>query len=90
MEKYLSEKVKVVVNDKQLTGILQNIKLAENEISINLEYGRVKKPKMVSVTNLIMTSLYTDQANMLIVRVNEFEEGVRLTPESTEKTFRIK
>ena len=90
MEKYLSKKVKVEVNDKKLVGKLQNMTLNDNEISVNLQYGKVKKPAIVSVTNLIMTSLYSDQANMLIIRVNDFEEGVRLTPEATEKTFRLK
>ncbi len=90
MEKYLSEKVKLAVNEKHLGGRLQKFSLNDNEISINMEFGKVKKPKTVSVTNLIMTTLYSDQANMLIVRVNDFEEGVRLTSESTEKTFRLK
>jgi len=41
------------------------------------------------VKNLIMTSLYNDQANMIIVKVNDFEEGVRLTVQETEKRFEI-
>ena len=36
-----------------------------------------------------MTSLYNDQANMIIVKVNDFEEGVKLTAEEPEKTFEI-
>jgi hypothetical protein len=90
MEKYMSENIKVEVNDRQLEGKLLNVEVGDNEVSINLEYGKVKKPRTVSVTNLIMTKLYSDQANMLIVRVNDFEEGVRLTSGSTEKTFMIK
>jgi hypothetical protein len=38
---------------------------------------------------LIMTSLYNDQSNMIIVRVNDFEEGVKLTSEKTEQSFKI-
>jgi hypothetical protein len=90
MQKYMSEKVLLTVNDKPIGGKLQNMTLTENEISINLEYGKIKKPRMVKVANLIMTTLYSDQANMLIVRINNFEEGVRLTPELAEKTFIIK
>jgi hypothetical protein len=90
MQKYMSEKVLVTVNDKPIGGKVQNMTLTDNEISINLEYGKVKKPKMVKVTNLIMTTLYSDQANMLIVKINNFEDGVRLTPELAEKTFIIK
>jgi hypothetical protein len=37
-----------------------------------------------------MTELYADQANMMIIRVNDFEEGVKLTPEIREQTFNLK
>jgi len=36
-----------------------------------------------------MTSLYEDQSNMIIVRVKDFEEGIKLTSDKTEETFRI-
>jgi hypothetical protein len=36
-----------------------------------------------------MTSIYSDQANMLIVKVNDYEEGARLTALENEKTFDI-
>jgi hypothetical protein len=42
------------------------------------------------VKNLIMTGLYNDQANMIIVKINDFEQGVKLTSEATEQTFQIK
>jgi hypothetical protein len=90
MEKYLGEKVIIKVNEKQLSGKLRDIKLADNEISMNLEYSSAKKPKTISVKNLIMTKLYKDQSNMIIVKVNEFEEGVKLTADLTEQVFLIK
>ena len=90
MEKYLAEKVIIKVNEKQLSGKLQNMNLADNEISMNLEYGRGKNPRIVSVKNLIMTGLYNDMSNMIIVRINNFEEGFKLTSEMTEQTFKIK
>jgi hypothetical protein len=90
MEKYLAEKVIIKVNEKQLSVKLQNMNLADNEISMNLEYGRGKNPRIVSVKNLIMTGLYNDMSNMIIVRINNFEEGVKLTSDMTEQTFKIK
>ena len=90
MEKYLAEKVIIKVNEKQLSVKLQNMNLADNEISMNLEYGRGKNPRIVSVKNLIMTGLYNDMSNMIIVRINNFEEGFKLTSEMTEQTFKIK
>jgi hypothetical protein len=90
MNNYLSEKVNIIVNNKELKGKLLSLVLAENEISVNLLYRIVKKPKVITVRNMIMTGLYTDQTNMTIVRINDFEEGVKLTSEKTEQTFILK
>ena len=90
MQKYLAEKVIIKVNDKQLSGKIQNMNLADNEISMNLEYGASKRPKTVSVKSLIMTRLYNDMSNMILVKINDFEEGVKLTSDMTEQTFKIK
>jgi hypothetical protein len=90
MEKYLGEKIIIKVNEKQLSGKLQEMKLADNEISMNLEYSTGEKPKIITVKNLIMTGLYSDQSNMIIIRIKKFEEGVKLTADMTEQTFKIK
>ncbi|MCX6321349.1 MAG: hypothetical protein NTX93_06010 [Bacteroidia bacterium] len=90
LEKYLAEKVIIEVNEKQLSGKLQDINLVDNEISMNLVYSTWKKPKTITVKNLIMTGLYSDQSNMIIIRINDFEEGVKLTADKTEQTFKIK
>lgn len=90
MEKYLADKVIIKVNEKQLSGKLQDMNLADNEISMNLQYSSAKKPRTVSVKNLIMTGLYSDMSNMIIVRINDFEEGIKLNSDMTEQTFKIK
>ena len=90
MENYLTEKVILKVNEKQLAGKLQNMKLIDNEISMNLDYEAVKKPESITVKNLIMIRLYNDMSNMMIVKVNDFEEGIKLTSNLTEQTFIIK
>lgn len=90
MNKYLEEKVNIIVDNKQLKGKLLNIEQEDNEIRTNLLYRSGKKPKVITVRNLIMTGLYTDQANMTIIRINDFEEGVMLTPLKTEETFSLK
>jgi hypothetical protein len=90
MMKYIEKKVILKVNEKQLSGKLQDMNLADNEISMNLEYGASKRPRTISVKNLIMTGLYSDMSNMILVRINDFEEGVKLTSEMTEQTFKVK
>ena len=90
MEKYLSKTLLIKANEKLLTGKINEMKVEDNEISMNLEYPAVKKPKAIIVKNLIMTNLYADQSNMIIVKVEDYEEGVKLTSDMTERTFKIK
>jgi hypothetical protein len=78
------------VNEKQLSGKLDDMNLSDNEISMNFDFLAVKKPKAFSVKNLIMTGLYSDQSNMIIVKINDLEEGFKLTPDNTEQTFNLK
>jgi hypothetical protein len=90
VERYLAAKLIIKVNEKILSGKLQDMNVADNEISLNLEYSGGKKPKTINIINLIMTSLYSDMSNMVILRVNDFEEGVKLTSDITEQIFKIK
>ncbi len=90
LEKYVNDKIVLTVNNKKLIARLENVMVLDNEISMNLYFKNSKKPGSLTVKNLIMTGLYSDQANMVIVRVNKFEEGVKLTSDITEKTFKIK
>jgi hypothetical protein len=90
LEIYLSKKLIITVNEKTVSGKLTEMKVTENEISMNLEFNGVKKPVTIGVKNLILTDLYADQSNMVIVKVNDFEEGVKLTSDITEQIFKIK
>lgn len=90
MSRYLNDKINISVNNKQLKGKLLNMVLTDNEISSNLLFITDKNPKSIIIRNQIMTDLYNDQANMTIVRVSDFEEGVKLTPEKREQLFILK
>ena len=89
MNLYLDEKVNIAINNKQLKGKLLNLNLKDNEISMNLLYRSDINPRVIKVRMLIMTDLYSDQANMTIIRINDFEEGVMFTPQKTEETFEL-
>ena len=89
-EMYLSKKLIIKVNEKPVSAKLLEMKVADNEISMNLEFKVGRRPVAIIVKNLILTDLYADQSNMVIVKVNDFEEGVKLTSDFTEQTFKIK
>jgi hypothetical protein len=86
---YVNNRLRIIVNKRQMPAELQNTDLSDNELRMNFVLNSVKKVNTITVRNLIMTSLYNDQSNMTIVRVNNYEEGVKLTSEETEKTFNI-
>jgi hypothetical protein len=90
MSKYLSKTFQIFVNHEQLSEEVEYIKIIDGELKVNFSYKTDRKPKSLTVKNLFLTSLYPDQANMMIVKINDFEEGIKLTAEKTEQTFIIK
>jgi hypothetical protein len=86
---YVNDKIRIIINNRQIAAELENIDLSDNELRMNLNLKSIKKVNTITIKNFVMTSLYNDQANMIIVRVNDFEQGVKLTAEETEKTFKI-
>lgn len=89
LKRYIDSKLMIFVNGKMIPGWIEKKDLSDNELRMNLVFRPVKIIKSVTVKNLIMTSLYADQANMTILKVNEFEQGVKLSSEMTEMTFKI-
>lgn len=87
---YFNSKVFISINKKLLIGKLLTADLSEDDIILNLLYKSEKKPKSITVRNLILTGWYSDQTNLLIIKINHLEEGIRLTPEHSEETFLIK
>lgn len=90
MENYLCDKVRIFADQKLLNCKFVDMKMVDNEVSINMIYKGVNKPESVKVQNYIMTKLYSDQSNMVILTVNDFQEGAKLTPDLTERTFSTK
>ena len=90
LEDYLNRKLVLKVNNEQHSGKLIKSEIADNEIKLNLNYKLKRVPSEISVRNLIMVELYKDMSNLVIVRVKDFEEGIKLTSEITEKTFNMK
>jgi hypothetical protein len=87
---YFNSKVFIFVNKKLLIGKLLSANLTDNEIMLRLLYKTDIKPKSLTVRNMILTGWYSDQSNLVIIRVINFEKGIKLTPEHNEETFILK
>ena len=88
-ENYINQKFIILANDKKLTGKISNLELPDDEIKVYMEYKTSEKPKELLVKNLIMTELYNDQSNLVIIKIDNFEEGFKFTSEITEQIFKI-
>jgi hypothetical protein len=89
INQYFNSKVFIYINNDLLIGKLLSANLIDNDISLNLIYRSDKKPKLITVRNLILTGWYSDQTNLMIIRINNFEKGIKLTPEHNEETLII-
>jgi len=90
VQKYISGKLLLKVNDNQLFIKLNDLNVVDNELRMNLECLSQSQPETIILKNTLLTDLYDDQSNMVILRVNDFEEGVKLTSGFTEQKFIIK
>jgi hypothetical protein len=90
INQYFNSKVFIYINNKLLIGKLLDVNLSDNEFVLNLIYKSEKKPKNITVRNIILTSWYSDQTNLIIIRINNFEKGIKLTPGHDEESLIIK
>ena len=90
INQYFNSKVFIYVNNKLLIGKLLSANITDTEINLNLIYRSGKKPKSITVRNLILTGWYSDQTNLMIIRINNFEKGIKLNPKHNEETCIIK
>jgi hypothetical protein len=87
---YINSKVFVYINKELLNGKLLTTKVADGDITLKILYRFGKKPKSITVRNTILTGLCSDVENMTIIRMKNFETGIKFTQEHNEETFIIK
>jgi len=87
---YLKERVQLKSGKASFDLIINDINLSDNELNIYMQFKSDGKSKGFTVRNSILADIYNDQSNLLIFRYEDFEEGVKLTPEKREHEFDIK
>jgi hypothetical protein len=90
ISKYLSEKVQIFAEGKELKARISKFDPSEGELKIDMIFSTDRKSKTYNIRNLIMTDLYQDQSNLLIFKYGNYEEGIKLTPEKNEHIFKVK
>jgi hypothetical protein len=90
INQYFNSKVFIYVNNNLLIGKLLSSDISDKDINLNLIYRSDKKPKNITVRNMILNGWYNDQTNLIIIRINNFEKGIKLTPDHNEESLIIK
>jgi Domain of unknown function (DUF6702) len=87
---YINSKVSIYINKKLLLGKLLKMEAADGYIIMNILYRGDKKPKSLTVRNRILTGLFSDIENLTIIRIKDFETGIKFTQKHSEETFVLK
>ncbi len=89
INQYFNSKIFIYVNNKLLIGKLLSSDLTDNAITLNLIYRSSKNPRNLTVRNLMLADWYSNQENLMIIRINNFEKGIKLTPGHNEETVSL-
>lgn len=87
IEEYLHERLSIEAEGKRLTAVVGEIAADAEEVRIYVTYEYSGEGRSFRIVNRIMTDLFDDQANLLIFRMGNYEEGFKFTPQLTEKVI---
>jgi len=87
--KWLSERISLLSDGKHLEMRLISVEKDGVEHKFFLEAKAKRKTQTVTVSNTINTRLYPDQANMIMFKYKDIEEGFKLTVTDTLKVFNV-
>jgi hypothetical protein len=90
IKKYFNERVQIYINHKLLSGSLSKVSTDSYEIRLELVYHSDKKPRNFKIRNQILISLYSDQANMIYLSINKYENAIKLTVDHIEEELKVK
>jgi hypothetical protein len=90
VSKYLERRIQVLAGGNKLKGQLTNIESVNGELRLDFIFVYNKKAKLFKVKNAMLTEYREIQSNFLIFKYKDFEEGVELTSEKMEQTFKVK
>ena len=87
---YLNSKINIYTDNKLVIGILTGMEKSDGDIRFSLLYRVNRRIKTITVKNSILTGLYSNVENLVIIRSRNFESEKKLTAKNTEETFYIK
>ncbi|MGC1392024.1 MAG: DUF6702 family protein [Bacteroidales bacterium] len=90
IKKYFNDRVQIYINHKLLPGSLSKVSTDSYEIRLDLVYQSDKRPRNFKIRNQILISLYSDQANMVYLNINKYENAIKLTVDHFDEELKVK
>jgi hypothetical protein len=90
IKKYFDDRVQIYINHKLLSGNLSNVSTDSYEICLDLIYQSDRRPRNFKIRNQILIGLYSDQANMVYLNINKYEDAIKLTVKDFEEDRKLK
>jgi hypothetical protein len=87
---YINSKINIYDDKKLIIGKLLKMEENDRDVRFSILYRVEKKLKSITVRNTILTGLYSNVENLIIIRSRNYESEIKLTPEHNEETFIIK
>lgn len=87
---YFNDRVQLSINNKLLPGRITGVSISSYEILLDIIYYPVRKARNIMVRNQVLTRIYEDQANMIYLNINKYEDALKLTVGNVEETVKLK
>ena len=87
VQNYINDHLKIWFNGKRIEAELRSKEVLELETTMTLFLPYKKKVRQIKIENLLLTSLFDDQVNLLIYKDDKMEKGIRFTKSHTIETL---
>jgi hypothetical protein len=81
INRYFNDRVNIYINNRLLQGKLTDISKDDFEICLTVLYRSDAKPRKLKIKHEVLTRVYNDQANMVYININRYQEALKLTCE---------
>jgi len=89
LQDFFNNRVNISTNGRIMPGRLTGFSINEYEIQMELVYPSLRKIKKIMIVNQILTKIYSDQANMVYLKILDYENAAKLTVEEPEVLFKL-
>lgn len=90
LQKYLSEHFLVTAGNKALTPLsVTDTRMSEKAIWIYCSIPLQELPEEITVTNSVMMDMYADQTDLVILKIDQLEEGFRFHRKHFTETIKL-